>query len=558
MAITTYMTGLYRGNIRATMLPLLLLFLISGSCSQEQPANIEPIITALDAAEITRNEATVGAKVELRGSGKLSSFRFRYGDSESMESTTRDITPMSSEMSIRLTGLKPGTTYYFCGEGENSGSQAVIRSRRLSFRTEPNTVPTVTETATLSSGPTGIITGFTISDNGGDMIIDAGCDVTDSGSSQTVRHSLPQNQISTGEKRIYIGGLLSGHEYKITPFAKNAIGESFGESITFSARNSISLHEAGQLETVIGSEKVSLETLVISGKMNGADFHFLRKMLGAPLLTAEMPSVNCFDNVDISDVTVVEGGSPFNGSHYTENNVIVTRLFADCVNLKNISLPATATAVRRDAFLNCEKLETIEIPANAKEVGHSSGCASLRSIDVSSANEIFKSVDGVLFNSAATEILWFPLGKEGEFSIPETMTDIGENALRGARITSLKLPNNLKSLGRGAFSESSLVEISIPDGITNIPEALFQGCSDLKTVRIGNGIRSIGSYAFIGCPLMDLYIESEFPPVVNPDAFSAKDTELFSRCVLHVHAGSAKLYRNHAQWKSFVNITEEK
>lgn len=558
MTMTTNITGLYKRNIKATMLPLMLLFLLTGSCSQEQPDNIEPKITALDAKEITRNEATVAAKIELRGSGKLTSFRFRYGDSESMEAETRDITPLASEMSIRLTGLKPGTTYYFCGEGENSGSQAVIRSQRLSFKTEPNTVPTVTETASLSSGPTGTITGFTISDDGGDMIMDAGCDVTDTGTSRTVRHSLPQNQISTGEKHIYIGGLSSGHEYRITPFAKNAMGESFGEPITFTAKNSISLHEAGQLETVMGSEKVSLEILVISGKMNGADFHFLRKMLGAPLLSGEMPSLNSADNIDLSDVTVTEGGEPFNGSNYTESNVIVTRLFADCVNLKKISLPVSVTAIRRDAFLNCNKLEAIEIPANATEVGHSYGCTSLKTINVSSANDNFKSVDGVLFNSSVTEILWFPLGKEGEFSIPETMTAIGENALRGAAITSLKLPNDLKSLGRGAFSESSLKEISIPDGITNIPEALFQGCQNLKTVRIGNGIRSIGSYAFDGCPLMELYIESEFPPVVSRDAFSAKDTELFNHCVLHVHKGSAKLYRNHAQWKSFVNITEDK
>ena len=114
----------------------------------------------------------------------------------------------------------------------------------------------------------------------------------------------------------------------------------------------------------------------------------------------------------------------------------------------------------------------------------SADCPSLRAIEVSAANTDFSSVDGVLFNHTGTDILWFPLGKTGTFTLPSTVTKIGENAFAGTGITGLVIPPTVTEIGRGAFAGSALEEISLPDNMSNISEGMFQGCAHLSLIHI--------------------------------------------------------------------------
>ena len=135
------------------------------------------------------------------------------------------------------------------------------------------------------------------------------------------------------------------------------------------------------------------------------------------------------------------------------------------------------------------------------------------------------------------------------------MTEIKENAFRGTKITTLILPPGLKSIARGAFSESSLQEISMPALLTNISESMFQDCKNLNTVRFGSMTQFFGNYVFDGCPLEDIYMESQLPPYISSDTFT-NNTDLFKTCTLHVPSASKKIYRNHQQWGKFDNIVE--
>ena len=46
----------------------------------------------------------------------------------------------------------------------------------------------------------------------------------------------------------------------------------------------------------------------------------------------------------------------------------------------------------------------------------------------------------------------------------------------------------------------SLTSISIPDGVTRIPEEAFYGCSSLTLIFIPDSVRAIGDFAFDRCP----------------------------------------------------------
>ena len=66
---------------------------------------------------------------------------------------------------------------------------------------------------------------------------------------------------------------------------------------------------------------------------------------------------------------------------------------------------------------------------------------------------------------------------------------------------------NVTSIGYGAFSLSSLTSVTIGNGVISIGDYAFEGCSSLTSITIPNSVTSIGEYAFMGCSsLLDVYI----------------------------------------------------
>ena len=541
--------------IMKSLLPALLILPgLLASCDDASPEHLEPSITLEAATDITRTGATVSATIELNGSGRFDSFRFIYGPDESMQLSTATVTDPGEIVSATLTSLRPGTTYHYAAIGTNGSTGAVVTSAMLTFTTDPNERPALSGTKALSTGPTGLIIGFTIDDDGGDPITAAGCDMTDISSGARSRILLPGPDNKPGVRQLYIGGMTTGHTYELRPFASNASGETTGQPLQYTARDAIVLHEAGVLKTVVGNGAVPRK-LAISGNMNGDDFAFLRLLLGATPLPGETAPAVTAAGADLSNVTIVEGGGPFDGSRYTEPGTISTGLFAGCELLEDILLPFTAISIERNAFSGCPCLTSLSVPASVSKVSPSDNCPALTSILVSEANTAFSSYDGILYNATATQLLWFPMGKVGAVTLSPDLTAIGQNAFQGTRFATIALPDALEEIGRGAFASSAIERIELPGQITNIPEAMAQDCTRLTVAKLGSRVNYIGSYAFSGCPLRDLYVGAELPPVMADNAFDP--SAIAAGCVLHVPAGSVAYYRNHSKWSMFTKITEE-
>jgi len=547
-----------KNNIRDNIIYLLALFsaTITTACSDtEDPINIEPEITVSEATDITRTGAVLNAKITTKGTGTLSYIRFRYGETEDMNLVSPSLSVESGDESLRIENLKPGTTYHYCAEGGNNS--AVIKSQTLTFTTIPNNPPSVSAAIPMSSGPVGLIVGFEITDDGGELITEAGLEVKNSATGEILIRLLPEKPVTTGEHCLYVKVPPTKIQYIITPFASNSLGKSTGESISFTPGDAVVLESPGVLSTLLGTNRIPFDNLVITGPLNGDDFRFLRRMLRAPLLPGESEVECTASAIDLSDAVIVEGGSTYDGSRFTIHATLSTGLFSDCKLLTDIKLPVTATAVLRDAFAGCTGLRSLTIPANITLFQTSSGCDALEEIKVSDANSSFRSLDGVLLNGDMTELLWFPIAKKGHYSLPASIKSIGENAFRGTHISSLSFPDDLNSIGRGALSSTMLKEVTLPDKIVNVPEALFQNSTYLSTVALGAETAYIGSYAFSGCVPAHIHIKAFFPPFVSENAFGLDPTDLFDKCTLHVPSGAAAAYRRHREWGFFKNITED-
>ncbi len=66
-------------------------------------------------------------------------------------------------------------------------------------------------------------------------------------------------------------------------------------------------------------------------------------------------------------------------------------------------------------------------------------------------------------------------------------------------LTSLILPDSVKSIGDSFLSDSGITSFTFPSGITTINEFLFSGCADLASVTLPEGLITIKSYSFQEC-----------------------------------------------------------
>jgi len=156
------------------------------------------------------------------------------------------------------------------------------------------------------------------------------------------------------------------------------------------------------------------------------------------------------------------------------------------------------------AFCNCNSLSKIVIQGNVTSIDDYAfnNCRSLTEISVNDANAYFCSENGILFNKTKTELICYPSKKtETAYSIPESVTSINRAAFDGCSIlTSIDIPDGVKFISLEAFYGcSGLTDIVIPKGVTNIDYQTFQNCSNLTHITIPDSITSIGLYAFSGC-----------------------------------------------------------
>ena len=545
-----------KANIYSTKKVLMkhtLIFLIAmiafAACGEDNvPVNLEPRLSVSGATDITRTEATLRGTVVLQGNTDMPGLRFVYGE-DAGETTQVEALADNGSVSSRITGLTPGTQYTFYLQAYND--RTTVNSGTMTFTTIPNDKPTIGELTILSHGPASAIVRYTITDDGGEEITETGCYVTCVSDGETYK-TVATLAGNDGTYKIRIGELRQNTAYELKAFASNKEGETIGEALSFTTGNAVTLTEPGMLRSLMGDNLYAYRSLSFAGPMNGDDLACLRNMAGIDMDGSATQGQ--LAHIDMADVSIVAGGGSYAESRYTEDNVIGYGMFAGCSKLESIVMPDNVTVIERDALRDCASLTSLTIPASVEEITPSSGCAALAEIQVSPANSHYRSDGGALFNADATALVWFPMGKEGDYTLPITVMSIDDYAFTGCKITSLTLPDELTDIGQSAFYGCELEEIHMPDKLRQIPVGVFQDCRRLSTVYLGTDTELVSDYAFDGCPLLHLYLSASYPPVCRPDAFGRSSDEIFSTCVLHVPSNRLAMYKQDSEWGQFKNI----
>ena len=168
--------------------------------------------------------------------------------------------------------------------------------------------------------------------------------------------------------------------------------------------------------------------------------------------------------------------------------------------ITSIIIPNTVTSIGREAFRMCTELTSIIIPDGITVISYQAfeGCSSLTSIIIPNTVEII----GV----RAFEGCWSLCS----IDIPNSVTEICEYAFfRCFSLTSIKLSENLTIIGAAAFARCNLKSVYIPNSVKEIGGGAFSENKQLQFASIPNtitfadmnGKRAVRNGVFVDTPL---------------------------------------------------------
>lgn len=229
----------------------------------------------------------------------------------------------------------------------------------------------------------------------------------------------------------------------------------------------------------------------------------------------------------------------------TFNNLITTiekSAFANCTSLTAINLPESVTTLKEYSFNNCSGLTEITLPESITSLQSNAfyNCKELKKVNLNcnlstntspftSCSKLETIVIGNNVSSIVTSAITSPT-----LVLPETIPTIsGTSSLKNNTIIytgtfkqwleNAKAANNSSYITKKVTSvydlyigEEKLVDLTLPDDITELPANAFVGCGSLKTVNLPATLKTIGQNVFMNCiNLETANINCDIPGSVN-------------------------------------------
>lgn len=270
---------------------------------------------------------------------------------------------------------------------------------------------------------------------------------------------------------------------------------------------SVHVQTAGTLHNMLDCfRRYRIQNLKVTGNINDADIHTIRKMSGYIDPGAYMRYDGRLQHLDLSGATIVT--DDWN--------------FATC-RLTSVALPTGLTAIPDLAFAECNELESIPIPQGVTSIGGNAfgNCHKLASI-----------------------------------TLPAGLTNLQSGAFFGcASLTSIVIPSGVKVIEGKTFSYcTGLKSLTLQEGITDIWDYAFTDCTLLTTITLPSTLEGICDAAFQGCnSLKSIY-------ALNPQGIGIKgkpfEEYTQSQCTLYVPEGSMYNYKYWKEWNAFNHIVE--
>ena len=197
-----------------------------------------------------------------------------------------------------------------------------------------------------------------------------------------------------------------------------------------------------------------------------------------------------FDCYNLTAVTIPDGvGS------------IGVSALSGCCNLTAVTIPDSVSTIGDYAFSGCS-LTTVTIPGSVRSLGSGAFDGAVSAgFSVDPDNPAYSSdARGALFNKDQTVLLCIPRSLEA-YSVPETVTEIADAAFSGCwQLRTVTIPEGVTGIGDDAFSNcSELVELTLPDSLRSIGANAFNFCDHLRQLSIPRSVTSISPDAFVNC-----------------------------------------------------------
>ena len=250
----------------------------------------------------------------------------------------------------------------------------------------------------------------------------------------------------------------------------------------------IHISTAGTLaDRISEAEKYTIDKLVLTGEINGADLRLIRDMAGnngrdtegklkvldlsgVELKVSPEPIVNS-NSIEWRPVKkYLSGAISLNGTLFiSDSHSLPGCTFVGCTSLVSVSLPDNLTSIEGHVFLGCGNLTTINIPSTVEYWGDDNYTGGLER-----TNWYENQPDGIVYLG---NILYKYKGTMPEntiIKIKEGTKGIASNAFSGCTgLTSVTIPNSVSTIGRAFYNCTNLKTITIPESVYRIDYSAF-------------------------------------------------------------------------------------
>lgn len=214
-----------------------------------------------------------------------------------------------------------------------------------------------------------------------------------------------------------------------------------------------------------------------------------------------------------------------------ETKKIPDNLFLDCTSIIDVQIPETVTEIGQKAFKDASSVENVTFAVNTEtgkvkgveKIGISAfdGCSSLQELVLpETVTEVLQGAfanEGALVKAdmsrAASLKKWDKESFKGDTALAEVVlptaggiTAIPDGAFAGCTSLTgenLKIPKNIVTITANAFKESGLKKLYIPNQVTTIGTSAFEACKNLEDVHISNNISIISQSTFKNCEKLE-------------------------------------------------------
>lgn len=175
----------------------------------------------------------------------------------------------------------------------------------------------------------------------------------------------------------------------------------------------------------------------------------------------------------------------------------------NCERLENFEIPESVESIGTYFLSGCPKLKELYIPKNVKDIygGLLAGNDQMKGITVSEENLHFVSIDGVVYTKDLKTLVAYPCGSGRKvYKVLDGTEKLGMGAFMESDIEEIILPESLTSIGDGCFYFcEKLRQFIMPDSVTKLGFRSLAYCKNLKHLHLSTSLEAIKSQTFNQC-----------------------------------------------------------